>query len=98
MLDAQPLLDVIDARGGTRAVLGLPPVAAMYDRERPPVRQSKDPDVRRWLDTLRRVRRQGRLSPWCADRICVRLLGTLPQLVWGQEWWDAIPDDEGDVA
>lgn len=41
---------------------------------------------------LRRMRRTG-LDPWEADRLAVRA-GCLPMEVWGELWWDAIPDEE----
>lgn len=96
-LDARPLLDTIEARGGIRRVLGLPPADAALGREfgRRPDR-TKD-DVARWLRAHHRMRASGEVSVWQADRFCVRLLGTLPCLVYGAEWWDAIPD-EGEVA
>ena len=34
--------------------------------------------------------RRGRLSDALVDRICVRVLGSHPAVVYGHVWWDAV--------
>jgi hypothetical protein len=35
------------------------------------------------------MRRAQRGTTEAVDRICIDLLGTLPQLIYGEEWWSA---------
>ena len=83
MLDAGPLLDLVEGRGGVTAVLHSVGVGG------------ESAEGQRWRDALRRVRRQGVVSVWLADRVCVGLLGTLPELVWGDAFFEGC---DGEVA
>lgn len=75
MLDAGPLLAMVDRCGGTTQVLHAAGIDGASD------------EGRRWRDAFRRLRRNGQVSLWLADRICVRLFGTLPELVYGDEFF-----------
>lgn len=82
MLDAAPLLEAVDRRCGTTCLL--------HD-----VGLTGNSEVgKRWRDALRRVRRNGHVSPWLADRICVRLLGTLPELIYGEAFFAGCDETE----
>lgn len=100
-LPAQPILDWIEARGGLARVLGVEP-NGNHVGQAPGAcgghPRSQYPDYRKWHKTVQRMSRSGRVSVWQADRLCIGLLGTNPALVFGQVWWDAIPDDEEGAA
>ena len=90
-LDAAPLLEAIRRRGGLRHTLGLDDTW-----HGPGVRLDRtlhDPDLHRWARAYHRMRKSGRVSVWQADRFCVHVLGTLPELVWGDAFFDGCDDE-----
>lgn len=78
-LDAAPILDTVDARGGVSAILGhRDDRAAETDRR-----------------AIQRARQRGIIGAHTADRVCIRVLGCHPALVYGSAWWRSIgPPDE----
>ena len=81
-LDARPILDALEQRGGIRPLLANVGLTTL------------DLEGARFKRAIYRMRQTGQVSPWQADRFCIRLLGTLPQFVYGQAWWDSIPDED----
>lgn len=43
---------------------------------------------------LLRAQSTGRITAWAADRICCRVLRVHPALVYGDEWWDEISEEQ----
>lgn len=74
--DPAPLLAVLKARGGLNACLDKAKIENVLER-------------RTYQEPLRSGTRRGGLTTSIVDRICVDVLDTLPQLVYGEEWWAA---------
>ena len=71
VLDAGPILDVVAARGGIATVLGGDQGAR------------KAGDLCRFDRAYWRMVQKGTVTVWAADRFCIKVLGTLPELVYG---------------
>lgn len=71
-LPAGPLLEVIEGRGGIGQV-----TVHLPDHERAAVKRA-----------YHRARKSGRITEDYADLIALKLLGRLPELIWGDAWLD----------
>ena len=70
----EPLVEVVEARGGMLALL---------DR----AKITEEADRKTFFDRYRHGKKRGSFTLRFVDEVCVDVLDTLPQLVYGEEWW-----------
>ena len=86
-LDAGPIIECVNRRGGIARVLGVDH-NNYGDPEDADRRVSKDPDLKRLSRQWHRMVQRGWLTVDAADKWCINVLRVNPALVYGQEWWD----------
>ena len=89
MVDAQPIIERVQKRGGISVVLGIDDNQRSGNQpldDREP--STKDRDIKRLSRQWHRMVERGELSIDGADKFCIRVLGLNPALVYGQECWD----------
>lgn len=99
-LDAQPILDAIDARGGIAACLGRHDLGFDENGKRRSQDWS-DADMRDYLNVARKIgkwRESGRVLVEVADEFCIRRLGVNPVLVYGPAFFDGVDEPDGVAA
>lgn len=74
-LDAQPLLDFIESRGGSDRFVAQALITSVAEAER----------ISR---AIRRAKERGWVSVYAADDIICGLGGIHPTSIYGEEWWD----------
>ena len=78
MLDAGPILRMIEDRGGLECAL----------------RRQTTPRQRDQLhQNLKRMVERGDVELHTADRMCIQHFGILPELLYGRDWFQGVPDD-----
>lgn len=82
-LPVGPLVAAVVARGGLHALL-----PEHGERGRLTCRQ-----VASYRRNYQRRRRSGTVTVGWADRFCIDVLGELPELVYGEQWWATVVDD-----
>lgn len=80
-LPVEPLEHAVSLRGG---------VAELGARRDADDDESHQRWVERTMRSLNRARRQGWVSVWAADELCVHLLGVHPAFIFGDIWWDTL--------
>jgi len=93
MLPCEPIVEVVSARGGIGAVLGMQPAGVVEPRRS----RFTDAECDRWSRAYYRIARRGCVTPELADRFCLEVLDVNPALVYGDVWWDDV-DEPDEIA
>lgn len=91
MIDATPIIDAINRRGGIAVVLGYDDNLSTGGRSLEGAASlAHDPDLRRLSRQWYRMVQRGTVSIDGADKWCIRVLGLNPALVYGPLWWEDV--------
>ena len=86
-IEAQPLIDAIERRGGLVEVLTRAGVETFLEDGKTPTLAHMRQEAR-----LRDGKERGWIDYYIADEVSIELLGMHPVQIWGEHWFTA-PDD-----
>ena len=96
VLDAGPIVDMVQGRGGIGPLMGNDNLYEHdgQDRTVDTRRRFRPGEVKRWTQTYNRMVRSGTVTVAQADRFCSLVLRANPSVVFGPVWWVGVGEPD----